>query len=199
MARRTLKSTKSSSASKAQRKNSRYVDFRPVEPGDLKYIGVAYRKGALDSMHPVFREEMTAGEFKAVFMEYAGQFGSGWTFLAETKEGIRPVGFCLAWTRVRVIQIGEIIWFPWASKRSIWESSRNFFDVLRKTVHDDQRDVNDPIRYYTALEFSHFKDKRFFERMSNLGIMRRVGHVLDIYEGDDSTAVLFQTQSPVRR
>ena len=139
---------------------------------------------------------MTPGEFKAVFLEWLNNFNAGWTFFAETDKGIIPIGFCMAWTRGRIVEIADIVWFPWASKRNVWESALNFYDSLRKKEADTEREPTDPARYFVVLEYARFRDKRFFERMVDKKILRKVGHVNDLYP--DEVSVLFQTRSPVR-
>lgn len=167
-----------------------------MEEDSLKYIGAAWKKGSLDELHSVFLEEMTPQEFRIVFVEWLKNFEAGWVFLAETDKGIIPVGFCTAWVRGRIIEIADIVWFSWASRRNVWESAVNFYDSMRKKVFDDKHDPADPMRYFVVLEYAMFRDKRFFERMADRGIMRKIGHIHDIYP--DEVSVMFQTKTPVR-
>lgn len=189
-----LRSTKSSSGSSPRRK--RYVEFRPFQPEDLKWIGAAWAKGALDDYDEIFRQEMSPQEFKETFIRHFEEnFNAGWTFFAGT-EDIKPIGFAVAWMRGRVMEMGAFEWFPWASPRNILESSANFLDLTRKSVWDMERDVGDPLRYFTVLQFAHMKDNKFYTSLCKRGILRRVGHLTDFYP--EAPCVLFQTKSPLR-
>ncbi len=107
-----------------------------------------------------------------------------------------PVGVCFAWLRGRIIEIASIVWFSWSSDRNRWEAAVNFFDSMRKSVFDEEKDIVDPTRYFLVLEYAKFEDKRFFERMSDQKIMRKIGHIIDLYP--DRNCVMFQTRSPVK-
>ena len=93
--------------------------------------------------------------------------------------------------------MGDMVWYPRASDRNTLESALNLFDTIRKQVFDTKKEVGDPLRYFTALEFSRIEDKRFFERIADRGVLRKVGHIVDLYA--NGPAVLFQTKSPVVR
>lgn len=164
----------------------------------MKYLWAAYRKGALDEFHPAFSENLDAREFREVFAVILMENGwNDWILLTETKRGFEPIGFITAWPRGRIIEIADMVWFPWASKRNIWESAFNFFDSMRKKVADEASDPKDPMRYFVVFEYARYRDKKFFERMVNKGVLKRVGHINDLYPAEP--AVMFQTKSPVGR
>lgn len=194
MERRTSKSTKSSSGLKGHR---RYVEFRESSPEDMKYLWAAYKKGALDSLDPVFQDDMDTREFMEVVGVFLGQSRlTTWTMVAETNRGVIPVGLVLGWVSGRVVSVWRMIPFPWSSPRNIVESVSNAFDTVRKQVFDEGVEINDPQRYFVVLAFTEFADKKFYERISDMGILRKVGHVLDMQPS--GTSILFQTRSPVR-
>lgn len=189
----TSKSTKSSSASRGRR---RYVEFRLSEPDDLKYLWAAYRKGAFNHIHPVFLEDLSTQEFKDAMALYLEEGGfTPWTMVAETKDGVRPVALLLGLVTERVINLAKLVPFPWASPRNVLESMSNALDTIRKQVYDESLEIDDPLRYVMAILFTDYRDKKFYEKIQDMGILRKVGHV---YHMHPETNILFQTRSPVR-
>lgn len=195
-ARRRSASTRSAFSSK--RRPKRYVEFRPSETEDIRYLWAAYRKGALDDLHPVFEEDLSQQDFEAAIHKVVSDNGwFAWTFIAEAGErGFLPIGVAFAWSRGRVIEMAHVVWFPWASPRNIWESSLNFYETMRKAVTDQMKEIDDPTRYFIVLEYARFEERRFFEKMCDRKVMRKVGHISGLYP--DQTCVMFQTLSPVR-
>lgn len=122
---------------------------------------------------------MGVEDFKIVIRELVDtQYNGAWAVTAPTNYGEIPVGAVFAWVRGKVVQMGDMLWFPWASKRNILEASIIFFHEMRKQA--------------VVLEFAQKKDEAFFSHIASYGIMRRVGHVHDIYQ--DQPAILFQTR-----
>jgi hypothetical protein len=155
------------------------VDIHHLEDADLKFVWAAYRLGALTSLAPVFeRPGMKSQEFAEVFVDHLlANFTDAWIAEAETLEGFKPAGLIIVWTRGRVIEIGDMVWFPWASARNTLESVVKFMDQLR--------------RDFVVLEFARIEDKKFFERVAAHGVMRKIGHAHSIYP--NGPAVLFET------
>lgn len=121
---------------------------------------------------------MKPAEFADLFLQYvAANYNGAWVIDAETREGVKPAGFIVAWVRGRVMEIGDMVWFPWATKRNVYESVVAFMERMRGD--------------YVVLEFARMKDKKFFERVARHGVMRKVGHAHSIYE--DGPAVVFET------
>lgn len=148
-------------------------------------------------MHDIFVEDMDQQKFEGALVRVVAENSwAAWTLIAEVEgRGYMPVGVVFSWVRGRVIETAHIEWFPWASPRNIWEASLNFYDSVRKTVADMARDISDPLRYFIVLEFARFDDRAFFERLVDKKIMRKIGHVKGLYDGQ--TCVMFQTNSPV--
>lgn len=119
-----------------------------------------------------------------------------WTFVGETKDGVIPVGMAAGWTVGRVVSVSKMIAFPWASNRNIIESVANGFNTMRKRVFDEFLDIDDPNRYFLVLSFTEFRDKKFYEKIEDMKIIRKVGHVFDMQP--DGTSILFQTRTPVK-
>lgn len=142
----------------------------------MRYLWAAYKKGALAVMgEPFDGDELRPADFEEAFLEHVGaNFNGGW--VAE-KDGT-PLGLILGWVRGRVIEVGDMIWFPWASARNVYEAVVRYMDDMRGD--------------YVVLEFARLKDKKFFERVASHGIMRKVGHAHSIYP--DGPAVIFETK-----
>lgn len=182
----TSRSPKSDSGSRRQgstpklsRTLSRKVTIRDVAEDDLRYIYASYRLGALDGFADLFKAEgLKPGEFADLFLEYvAANYNGAWVIEAETKEGVKPAGFIVAWVRGRIMEIGDMVWFPWSTGRNVYESVVAFMERMRGD--------------FVVLEFARMKDKKFFERIAKHGIMRKVGHAHSIYQ--DGPAVVFET------
>ena len=137
--------------------------------------------GRLSEFSPIMQADMGKEDFRSVIRELIEeQYNGAWTVSAPTtKHGKIPVGAIFAWVRGGVIEMGDMLWFPWASKRNILEASIIFFHEIRKQA--------------VVLEFARKKDEAFFAHIASYGLMRRVGHVHDIYP--DQPAILFQTRS----
>jgi hypothetical protein len=167
-----------------------------MDPADIKWVGAAWKMRALDGLDPIFREPMTPDEFRRVFTWWTHQnfgiYGLGsnmqpelhgvgiWTILAKSKRGeTEPIGFILGWVRGRVIEIGGMVWFPWASQRNIVEGTVNFFDKMRHEA--------------CLLEFAEEKDRDFFNMIARHGVIRRVGTSHEIYPG--AKALVYESRT----
>lgn len=162
-----------------------------MEVSDYRHIWAAYRKGALSEIKEI-PQDLDPDAFVEAFVATIESRGlaHAWIFLAPSIRGYEPVGFAWAWGRGRVIEMSDMVWFPWASSRNVLESTANFMNSVRKIAPDPKR----PDQRFLVWEFATMRDKRFFEMMCRLGIMRKVGHVHGLYEGEP--AVMFETREP---
>jgi hypothetical protein len=158
---------KSSSVSRKHRLSKtlkRWVEFRPIENEDIRYLWPAYLEGQL----PMFKEGLTAKDFKeAVEVFILENYHGGWTLLANTQKGYIPVGMVFAKDdgvfSEPVGKIAAVIWMPWASNRNKYESAVNFFNEIRKE--------------FVFIGRAEMKDKHFYEHIARHGIIRRVGTI----------------------
>lgn len=140
----------------------------------MPYLWAAYRKKAL-TMHPIFEEDMDKDEFLQAIASYLDANNlEAISFFAG--EDLKAVGLGLLWVRGRVIQISDLIWYPWASKRQVIETFLNFINEIRSTTHPETG------RKYMVLEFAREEDQAFFDYICKYGVMRRVGTSYEIYE-----------------
>jgi len=163
---------------------------------DMKFVYAAYKMGVLDEHDKLFLEEFDAIEFRRVFTWWThtnyGLFSMTadlrpeintvgvWTVVSKSMRSERgPVGLVFGWVRGRVIEVGGMAWFPWASPRNKLEGAVAFFDTMRREG-------------FKVLEFSELKDKRFFESIARHGIIKRVGHVHKLF--GDGDACLYETK-----
>lgn len=166
---------------------ARKLDFRPIEQEDMKFVWAAYQKGALGSMRDEWKEPtLSAAEFTIEFQaEVIKNYSAAWTMFAQTPKGYLPVGIVLAFfshpnPRLSPFMIiGDMIWFPWASKRNQIESAVNFFAKVRKS--------------HSLVEYARGPaTKRFFETIAKHGVMRRVGTTFNVYGGE--AVAVFETR-----
>jgi hypothetical protein len=167
----------------------RKLDFRRMDDEDLRYVWAAYKKGALAPMAAPFDQtEMDKESFKQAFGErLLVRYDIEWTLLADTPRGFIPVGMVLAFNGHKdasispFFVIGDIIWFPWATRRNIVESAVNFFNVARREA--------------SFIDYAHGPtNRRFFEMLAQHGIMRRVGTTYSIVRNEP--VAIFETRSP---
>lgn len=166
---------------------SRRLDARPLEKDDLKYIWAAYKKGALSSMGETFKSgDMESQDFTAAFMaEIETNYHGAWTLFAETPKGFLPVGIVLGfWSHPNpalspFMIVGDMIWFPWASKRNRIEAGVFFFNRIRNEI--------------PMVEYANESAKPFFEMMAKHGIVRRIGTSFNVYPGE--TTAVFETRA----
>lgn len=165
----------------------RRTSFHPIEDADIKYAWAAHKKGALRSLGSHFEQEFTPESFKAAFVdEVLKNYSAGWTLSAETAQGFMPVGIVLGFyshpnpALSPFMNIGDMLWFPWASARNRIEAAVGFFNAIRKEI--------------PMMEYANEEAKPFFEMIAQHGIMRRVGTSFNVYPGQ-STA-LFETRAP---
>ena len=78
-----------------------------------------------------------------------------------------------------VFHDGDMLWFPWASKRNKVEAAVHFFNVMR----DDT----------PMVEYADDEAKPFFEMICRHGIMRRVETSFSVYPG--KSVAVFETRA----
>jgi hypothetical protein len=164
---------------KLSRTAKRPVDFRPIETEDLRYAYAGYKDGALaDMAGPFVDTGMDAVTFKAKFQaEVLRRYHGAWTLFAVTARGFIPVGMVFAFhahfehAKSPFMIIGDIVWFPWASKRNRIEAAVNFLSVIRKQV--------------PLMDFAHGEtNRRFWDVMAKHGIVNRVGTTYNVVRGE---------------
>lgn len=103
-----------------------------------------------------------------------------WVMEAPTKKGHVPVGMVVGRDYIHnSIVAGYFTWFPWASKRNVYESAIDFIDKMR---------------IETAVIFHvEEKDKEFANWVARHGIARRVGTLYDL---KDKPIAEFQSRRP---
>ncbi len=164
-------------------------------PGDRSFAFAAYKMGAFKDVDVVFEEDHDPEMFKLAFAWWAhANYGvfqlnaslepsistvGTWTVESVSSRNVRePVGLIVGWVRGRVVQVGEMIWYPWATNRNRIEGAVQFFDTMRREFH--------------VMDFAQMKDKGFFEMICRHGILRKVGHLHGLYP--NGPAVLFETK-----
>lgn len=186
------KSTKSSSDSTPQtnkrfkydrkRTLSRGSSFQFATVDDLKWIWASYKKAGFPSdFYPELREpDMNPQEFAARFEYVLLKYHMDCMILsAENGNGIRPVGFVLLWSRGRLLEISNFVWFEWATTRNKLESALNFLNQMRRTVHEPTG------RNFKLIGLTQGKEQPFWRRLADYKVIRLVGKPNDIYADDE--------------
>ncbi len=165
------------------------VRFSGTDKQDILAYYKAYQLGALKKIHDDFDPEtlLSKEDFEILFSEFLRVNN----LLSVTFFGFRddievPIGVGLFWQRGRVLQLTNLIWFPWITSRQIFLSVYSFLDGVRKTVHSESK------RFYKILEFAEKRDEKFFDRFVSMGVLEKIGQIEDLYP--DNRAVLYVTK-----
>lgn len=180
--------TKSSARWRLKRTLARSVSFRPIEVEDIRFAWAAYRMGALKDMAGPFADGgMTVDQFPVTFRAIMeARYHGAWTLFAQTTQGFKPAGMIFAFyshadhALSPFMIIGDIVWFPWATRRNRVEAAVNFFNTIRGTI---------PMVDYAAGD----TNRRFFEMICQHGVMRRVGTTHNVVKGEP--VAIFETRA----
>ena len=165
----TGSSTKSDSGSRPHPKLSRILKrkprYRDFTDDDIKYLWVVYKKANGDLSASEYRERILAS--LPTTYHYA--------WIMETD---KPIGVAFGVNAGPMVLFGDVQWFPWATPRNKLESLTNLLHRLRKQ--------------HKVILYCNKAHNKFFVYLSRAGILRRVGHLHAIYEGEP--AILFETK-----
>jgi hypothetical protein len=170
------------------------VRFSGTQTKDIGAYYKAFKEGSFDILDLAVAElrdnpKVGVQEFEILYSNYVNKnnlLSVSFFVYDKEKNEERLVGCCLFWPRGRVLQVSNMIWFPWASKREVYESSMNFFETFRKTIETVSG------RYYKILEFAEEKDSKFFDRLVSIGILERKCEIDGLYP--DGNAILYVTK-----
>ena len=167
---------------------SRGANFSVATTDDIKYMWAAYRKGSLDQ--EVFGDYMPDGldpqSFGSMFELFLLDAGLDcYIMSAHNKDGLKPVGVVLVWKRGRLMEIYRFIWFEWATKRNILETSLNFVNQFRSTVHEPTG------KKHKLIGFVEQDNISLYEHLIKYKVLRRIGKSYDFF--NDSPAMVYET------
>jgi hypothetical protein len=174
-----LKLSKSGSNSKRRQKYRLYRTlkrkprFRNFQDNDIKYLWAAYKLQIDD-------KDITPEAFQYVTLETIDTtYDYAWILEAPTKtHDIFPVGIIFGVKNNTFVNISDIEWFPWASKRNIVEASLHFAAKVR-----EQETVTIAVK---------MKDKNTMEHFTKYGIITRIGTLKGVF--DNEPAPFYQTK-----
>jgi len=138
---------------------------------DIKYLWAAKRIMADDIIDP---KEFADSVIEEIDLRY----DDAWIIEATTKKGFRPIGVIFGLYAGPIEIIGDIMWFPWASKRNVIEGIVKFFNEERKNK--------------LLVGWCNQKDKNLFVHVARHGILKRIGTLDGIYENEP--AAMFQSR-----
>lgn len=137
---------------------------------------------------PFAETGMDAKTFKTVFeATVTTRYHGAWTLFAQTPEhGFRPVGMVFAFyshaehALSPFMIIGDIAWFPWASRRNRVEAAVNFLSIVRKSI--------------PLMDYAHGQaNRRFWDVMCAHAVMRRVGTTWNVIKGEPTA--IYETRT----
>jgi hypothetical protein len=143
-----------------------------LSDGDWPFLIAAYKKGAFDGVLRTLQRtydlpeivELTNEEFRALFTEFF-RMGEHYILTARASafkslDGQVPVGLVDTNPEDHRM-VPRVMWFPWASARNRIEATVKFLDDHRKE--------------HLVLIYDDEKSHRFFIRMAQYGILKRIG------------------------
>ena len=132
---------------------SRNIALQDADQEHLKYIWASYKKGDFEKQGLYIEQDLEPNDFKEMFIEYLQALTLDIHIILFDE---KPIGMVLYLSRGRVLQIENLIWFSWASKRNALEGIVLFLDTARRT-----QDIS-TAQPYKVLIYSREKDKRNF-------------------------------------
>ena len=155
----------------------RNTDLRQIEPDDMRYLWAAYKLGKLSGL--ALPEGMSADEFAGSADQKLSQHCQmGWTMLADDK----VVGFVFGAHSPfnAFIEILLVIWMPWASKRTIIESTIGFISHMRNK--------------HNFMGCATPENKRLYEVAAMHGLVCRIGTSYIVIPG--KATAIFESRKP---
>jgi len=145
---------------------------------DMRWVWAAYKKDSLGELSEFFDEDADPDTFNRQFASLLENDLFVWSMQADTPRGRVPVGMVIGRPFVYgTLIMGNFTWFPWASKRNVYESTVNIINSLRDEA---------PLVFHVEQ-----KDKEFANWVARHGIMRRVG---TMHEITDEPLAVFQSR-----
>lgn len=170
---------KLASSSKPRLKRLLKTKITFKEPGaeDLRWLWAAYKMGDFDDG---IIEGIDQADFAETMTELLSRYTWGSIAMAKIpgKEELVPVGLFVVEGEGRIV-MPHVRWFSWAKPRVRLAGAASFLIELKKDV--------------IGIVYAKMNEKRFFEQLCRYGIIRRVGHIHNFFD-ENETAVLFQTR-----
>jgi len=135
----------------------------------MRYLWAAYKKGAFKDTIGL-PDGLTVTEFDQGLKDLIlTTYDHSWVVEVRIKDKYQPIGVLFAMQAGVMTILGDMVWFPWATRRARTESLINFVNDMRsKTL---------------LVWYSNEEDKDFYVYMARHGIARRVGSIDGIYKG----------------
>lgn len=154
---------------------------RPVIEADLKWLGAAWRRGALDGLGGPFADRsLGAADFLAEARAALGRAAALWMLEAPVAGKTVPVGLVVGAVAEHRLE-PHVYWFPWSSLRNRLECAVKFLNLAR--------------RDFLVIVVHRLDQARFFEAVAAHGLLKRLG-VVPGYYADASPAMVWWGRRP---
>ncbi len=154
---------------------ARGANFHVLDRPDMRWLYVAYVKGAFDGP-----EGMSPQEFDG-WVEATLQLaspGMAYVLTSPFDGDDRPVGLVVAFEKGHILE-PHVWWFPWATPRNKIETSVKFLSSMRFTN--------------VIAIFALKEDRKFYDHLLRYGMMHLVGTFKD-WHGLGKDARVYQTR-----
>lgn len=138
------------------------------------WLWAAYKLGEWPDMP----EGLPQGEFLVALYRHLEAFQFAYVLRAPNEKGpTTPVGLVVAKWRDGEFEI-HAHWFPWATNRNVFETALHFLQEMRKR--------------YWLLVIVQEKAVRFYDRMEDYGVLRKIGHAYNMPRWPGEKVMLYQ-------
>lgn len=153
--------------------------IQDFEDEHIAWLYAAHRKGAFRDIVG-FEDDMSPEVFETKFLESVLNFDVAWILTAPNQKGPEtPVGFMAAFVRGQVME-PHVDWFPWATSRNKLETMLHFFNTFR--------------HQFWIMAFVEMKDRPFFDKLKDYGVLWRVGPIFDSPMTQGKPAMMYHSQ-----
>ena len=112
-----------------------------------------------------------------VIEDYLSQTDKTYILASSGNNQNKPIGMFSLNFNGPIVFVNSALWFDWATDIGKLSTSIHALNELRKD--------------YVVILHNHIKDKKFYERIAQHGVIRQVGRWFDVY---DTPAQVWQTR-----
>lgn len=156
----------------------RDVRFVPAQKEHLAWLWAAYRRGAFTPENHdavLIKPGLDTAEFEDEVMRRLSMVDEAFMLYAPGHRKDQPVGICWMIYDTHGNAEVHVEWFPWVTARNKIETAATFLREMGKQIN--------------LIVYSEMKNRPFFERMMDCGVLTRVGHINGFFKSGEKAAM----------